>query len=330
MNAFIERWQGILVWICIILLICLYRMRSGKYRMKKYAKTRQVYDGAARSLAVGIRMWYPVVYFLVADVYREEPKRAWRLDLGVSELLSGKLAWTTARMIGWGIVAALAILALISLLRGLKDFLPHCSNADLLAAHAIPFCFWVVLYTRLLFNIGNARFDPNETFRDSVNLLDIIPATARVVVPLIFIFLLYLFYHQLKDREKAVSGMTKWEYEELVREAEKEKARREEERNRARSSYGSSSSYRSGSTGSPVDEDDSDFQAEDRGRATMQNMPSVIRDSAGRTYRRTSSGGSPATYTCDEDYSTVAIYNVYQSESYWMNTSAGSFDIISW
>lgn len=328
-----EHWRGLLVWAIIAVLCRLYYMRSDKYKRKKYEKRRGVYDAAARSLATGIRMWYPVVYFILADLYRElpedGPEKLLRLDLGLSKMLSGALDLTTTRIIGWVIVALFAIAALISLIIGLVDFLPHINNLDLLLAYTVPFLFWSTEYTRLLFNFGGARFDPEGYDLDS--LLYLLPMTCKLVVPLLFAFVLYLFYRQLKDRYAAKIGMSRWDYDQIVQRERDEQAakerRREEILSRPAGDYGGSS-FRTIQDMDYLDLETPDPR--DSGKATMQDMPSVIRDSAGRTYHRTSYGGSPATYTCDDDYSTIAIYNVYQSESYWMNTNAGSFEIVSW
>jgi len=330
-----EKLQGVLVLFVIAVLIYLYRMRSGKYRRKKYDRCGgEVYPGAAKSMAVGIKMWYPVVYFILADLHRDlpedYPEKLLRLDLGLSKILSGSMNLTKAQMIGCAIVALFAVLALISLIRGLIDFLPHLNNLDLLLAYAVPFLFWIVIYTRLLFNFGGFRFDPNATIRDSADLLVLIPVTARFVIPIILTFLLYSFYHQMKDREEARSAMD--DYYEIVRREKEEK--RAEERRREEILSRPTGNYGGGySTGTARDLDDLEVETpspRNSGKATMQDMPSVIRDSSGRTYHRTSYGGTPATYTCDDASSTIAIYNVYQSENYWMNTNAGSFEIVMW
>ena len=155
----------------------------------------------------------------------------------------------------------------------------------------------------------------------------------KVVVIAAFIILLVMFYDQMKHREKFTHGMTLDEYEQERDEQDKrtsEKLRKERERSMANAGALENDENEERQNNPDRELDLNTSLPRDSGKATMQDMPLVIRDSAGRTYHRTSYGGTPATYSCDDDHSTVAIYIVLQSESYWMNTDAGSFEIVMW
>lgn len=294
---------------------------TNPYMDKKFEKQKLVYFSAAESMATGIKMWFPVVYFLLAERYVAYSRRGllelYPLTLRLGLFTEGGEAAeaSAGTVFGWVVMGLFTLLALVSFLLGLKAFLPHLRDWDIVVGKCVKelLIAWVYAFLLLKYNFFLVRW--------------VFP---KIVVLAAFGYLILLFVGQIKERKNTSHGYTNAEYEQELYglETEREAERKRRNENRAAQQPAASASDKK-----------SDAEAEphlrkpdprDDGRATMQDMPSVIRDSAGRTYHRTSYGGTPATYTRDEDYSTIAIYIVYQSESWWMNTDAGRFDIVQW